>query len=524
MSITFASICKNLDHSELVIAATPDKVLLNFWAMLPPHSRKNLSTDYLYAFKASAIKKFKNNLENMSLLIYEDTPISEDYFQISGLNLIITKDSDTFEELKLKIQQIFDAQAKINNYAYQLMSLCHLNAETQALLDAGYRFLNNPMLLVDTSLAVIGSAGVYSGIDDPVLQHAMETGHLPESFLSGMVDEQPPVIHKDFPDLLLFAEGSVEYQKTPIIAGRIIRGNQLLGYLKLFEYNHTINDIEKNALAILCDFLSIAMSDSKSRLPSANQQIEDFLVDILSGKISSPDAITARAELYHLNISQQISVVAIQYNIQKSTIDRLYFFKKQLQNMFHSLCVTFYNQLILMIVPTDSLNLLRKQLQTFLKSNNLIAGISLPFKSYTDACRHYMQSLACIEIKSRFNLTDTIIDYDDWKFIHLFIHFQECCNLIDLIPESISILQKRDATHGTNLVETLFTYVRYCQNITEAANHLHLHYNTMKYRLNQIVDLTGIDFSDMNVMFRIIIGEKIMNILDKNFDPLRNPH
>lgn len=326
MSITFASICKNLDHSELVVAATPDKVLLNFWAMLPPHSRKNLSTDYLYAFKASAIKKFKNNLENMSLLIYEDTPISEDYFQISGLNLIITKDSDTFEELKLKIQQIFDAQAKINNYAYQLMSLCHLNAETQALLDAGYRFLNNPMLLVDTSLAVIGSAGVYSGIDDPVLQHAMETGHLPESFLNGMVDEQPPVIHKDFPDLLLFAEGSVEYQKTPIIAGRIIRGNQLLGYLKLFEYNHTINDIEKNALAILCDFLSIAMSDSKSRLPSANQQIEDFLVDILSGKISSPDAITARAELYHLNISQRISVVAIQYNIQKSTIDRLYFF------------------------------------------------------------------------------------------------------------------------------------------------------------------------------------------------------
>ena len=135
-----------------------------------------------------------------------------------------------------------------------------------------------------------------------------------------------------------------------------------------------------------------------------------------------------------------------------------------------------------------------------------------------------MQSLACIEIQSRFNLEDVIIDYDDWKFIHLFIHFQECCDLTDLIPESISILQRRDATHGTNLVETLFTYVRYCQNITEAASHLHLHYNTMKYRLNQIVDLTGIDFNDMNTMFRIIIGEKIMDILNKNFDPLRKPH
>lgn len=524
MSITFASICNNINHSEHVISATPEKVLLNFWAMLPPHSRKDLSTDYLYAFKASGIKKFKNDLENMSLLIYEDTPIPKEYYQISGLNLIITKNPDTFEQLKLEIQKIFDFQAKINNYAYQLMSLCHLNAETQALLDAGYRFLNNPLLLVDTSLAVIGSAGVYSGIDDPVLQHCMEAGHLPESFLSGMIDEQPPKVHKDFPDLLLFGEGSVEYLKTPIIAGRIVRGNQLLGYLKLFEYNHSINDLEKNALAILCDFLSIAMSDSRSRLPSANQQIEDFLVDMLNGKISSPEAIAARTELYHLNIFQKINVVAIQYNIQKSTIDRLYFFKKQLQNMFNSLCVTFYNQLIIMVVPTDSLMLLKKQFETFLRSNNLTAGISLPFSSYTDTCRHYMQSLACIEIQSRFNLEDVIIDYDDWKFIHLFIHFQECCDLTDLIPESISILQRRDATHGTNLVETLFTYVRYCQNITEAASHLHLHYNTMKYRLNQIVDLTGIDFNDMNTMFRIIIGEKIMDILNKNFDPLRKPH
>ena len=524
MSITFSSICKELNHSELIITSTPDKILLNFWDLLPSHSKKYLTSDYLYAFKASTIKKFKNNLENMSLLIYEDIPVPREYFQISGLNLIITRDANTFEELKIKIRKIFDFQAKINNYAYQLMTLCHLNADTQELLDSGYRFLNNPLLLVDTSLAVIGSAGVYSGIDDPVLQHCMETGHLPESFLSGMVDEMPPVIHKDFPDLIFFDEGSPEYQKTPIIAGRIIRGNQLLGYLKLFEYNHTVTDLEKNALIILCDFLSIAMSDSRSRLPSANQQIEDFLTDMLSGKISSPEAIAARTELYHLNTFQKISVVTIQYNIQKSTIDRLHFFKKQLQNMFNSLCVTFFNQLIVMVLHTDSLKRLHKQLENFLATNNLAAGISLPFDSYIDTCRHYTQSLACLEIKSRFNLNDLIIDYDDWKFIHLFIHFQECCNLTDLIPESITILQNRDATHGTNLVETLFTYVRYCQNITEAAAHLHLHYNTMKYRLNQIVDLTGIDFNDMNTMFRIIIGEKIINILDKNFDSLRNQH
>ena len=521
MSITFSSICKNINHSELVIMTNPEKVLLNFWAMLPPHSRKELSSDYLYAFKASSVKKYKNNLQNMSLLIYEDVPIPQEYYHISGLNLLVTKDADTFEDLKLEIQQIFDFQAKINNYAYQLMSLCHLNANIKQLLDEGYRFLNNPMLLVDTSLALIDSVGVYSSIDDPVLKSTIETGHLPEHFLNGMLSEHIPESHRDNPDILIFREGAAECVKTPIIAGRIIRGNQLLGYLKLFEYNHKVTDLEKNALAILCDFLSIALTDSRAKLSSSNQQIEDFMVDLLNQKITSPEAINARADLYHLNIFQKIYVISIKYNIQKSAIDRLYFFKKQLQNMFNSPCVTFYNQLIVALIPTDSFSTISKQLKTFLQANNLTAGVSLPFDSYTDTYRHYMQSLACIEIQSRFNLHDILVDYDDWKFIHLFMHFQECCELKDLIPESIFILQENDAARGTNLTETLFAYIRSCQNITEAANMLHLHYNTMKYRLNQIVDLTGINFNDVNVMFRIIIGEKVMDILNKNFDSLR---
>lgn len=518
MSVKFSNISKTVDGQELVISPNPDKILLNFWAAAPP---KKLSSDYLYALKASALKKYRSHLENKSLLIYEDVPLPGEYYQIRGLNIIATKDPDTFQKMKLSAQGIFDWQAKLNNYSYRLMTLCHLSANTQSLLDAGYSFLNNPLIVTDTSLALTASAGVYAGIDDPTLRYCMENSHLPDSFLDEMIRETLPKADEEFPELLMFPKGSKPHITCNIIACRIIRSNQLIGYLKLFELNHPMTHIEKNALIILCDFISIALTDSIPRLPTTSQQIEDFITDLLDRRISSPEAIEARMALYHLNSHQQMVLAVVGYDVQKSSIDRLYFFKKQLQSMFGTPCITFYSQLIVMIVPQNSLKENQEGLSCFLEMNNLIAGLSLPFESYTDLFMHYNQALACLDIRAQFSLTSPMIDYDDWKLIHLFLHFQECCSLSDLIPENVRILQKNDQARGTNLTETLFSYIRHNHNISETANELHLHYNTMKYRLNQITELTDIDFNDPDCMFRIIIAEKVMDILDNRFDTLR---
>lgn len=512
MAVKFQSICKIVGNREQVIIPNPDKILVNFLTAAPP---KKLSSDYLYAVKASRLRSYKH-LENQNLLIYEDTPLPQEYYRIDGLNLIITADAEAFQKLKMEFQEIFDEQVRINNYAYQLMELCHQSASKQKLLDTAYSMIKNPILLLDTNLVLSACAGVYSGISDPVLNHCLEHNHMPNAFLEEMVSESSPKTDETWPALLCLEHGTHDFVSTSIIAGRVIRGNQLLGYIKVFEYNHPVTDLEKRCLLILCDFMSIALTDTLPYLPVSNVRIEDFLSDLLNRRITSKAAIENRVFLYHLENTQKQYVVSVKYNSQTINTDQLYHLKRRLMTILHIPTITFFDQMIVMVVPSQSWKEHKKELTGFLETHKLLAGISLSFTSYGDLPKYYSQTLACLEIHNRFALTDTLVDYNDWKMTHIFLHLQECCDLEDLIPNSILILKEHDQTRGTNLVETLFTYVHHRQNITETAAELHLHYNTMKYRINQIMELTDIDFDSFDYMFNIIVAEKVFDILTKD--------
>ena len=42
-----------------------------------------------------------------------------------------------------------------------------------------------------------------------------------------------------------------------------------------------------------------------------------------------------------------------------------------------------------------------------------------------------------------------------------------------------------------------------------------LHYNTLKYRSNRIVSLTGLNFEDDREIFKLMVTERVMKILDR---------
>lgn len=208
----------------MMIIKNPDKVLDNFRSL---SVLKKLSPNYLYALKASNLKKYKNSLDYMNLILYEDTPLPADFYQLNGLNAVITKNADTFQEIKLQIQDMFDTQARISNHAYELMALCHSGADVQTLLTCGYRFLNNPLLLLNTSFTLSTQVGVYSEIEEPLISSCLKEGQLPAEFLRDIITEHFPAIDPDHPDILILEKGCKPYIQTTIIMGRILRGNHL---------------------------------------------------------------------------------------------------------------------------------------------------------------------------------------------------------------------------------------------------------------------------------------------------------
>jgi carbohydrate diacid regulator len=73
--------------------------------------------------------------------------------------------------------------------------------------------------------------------------------------------------------------------------------------------------------------------------------------------------------------------------------------------------------------------------------------------------------------------------------------------LLEIILEEVSIQTKEEFTERIlknlykerDLLLTLISFLKNNQSIKETANELHIHINTLHYRLRQIKDFTGID-------------------------------
>ncbi|SFA82174.1 PucR C-terminal helix-turn-helix domain-containing protein [Acetitomaculum ruminis DSM 5522] len=512
MSIDFYTISKLVNERELTISSNPSKILLNFVTMEP---RQVLSSDYFYATKASTLKKNKH-LENMSILVYENVELTAEYYQIPGLNLIVTKDVDSFNQLKDEIQTLFDEQAVINNCAGELMLLCHNNAGIDELLKIAQRFLHNPLLLVDSSYVLISSSGIYKSITDPVINYALKNKSLPENYIKSPDTSFKSQPDKMFPDSLCHEEITMDGKISHIISCPVTRGRHLLGYIKLIESSHEITFVEKNLLIIICGFASISINNNSLYSYDVNVEIEDFLTDILSLKITGNEAISGRTSILKLEEKSELYAVVVKYSLSRSATKRLYHIKNHLHKLFDITTITIYEHLLVMVVPADVFKEKSKNFSAFLTQNELIAGVSLPFNSYSKLFMYYNQALACLDFSSQFDKKEAVLYYNDWKFTHLLTSFASSCDLKDLIPESVFILKKYDETHGTNLLDTLFVYIHSSQNITDSASKMHLHYNTMKYRITQIIELTDINFENYEYVFSLMIAEKVMSLLRIN--------
>jgi DNA-binding PucR family transcriptional regulator len=74
------------------------------------------------------------------------------------------------------------------------------------------------------------------------------------------------------------------------------------------------------------------------------------------------------------------------------------------------------------------------------------------------------------------------------------------------LPE-IQILQTYDSRHDAELCRTLLCYLEHAKNATHAAEVLHIHRNTVHYRINKCMELLPhLDFSNDYLTFLLMLS------------------
>jgi sugar diacid utilization regulator len=512
MAITFSQICLPVDKEYKLINPAPDRNIIGSDIL----SRNNVRylSDYLYIGKTSHLPP-PERLDNCNLVLLEDKKIATEYFQINTINMLITTNPEDFKKIKDWIRDVFDTQIKINNYAYNLLNMCQRGASVKEIFDAGYAALGNPILLLDASLCLIDHSGAQNIKDEPIIEQTIKNGYITQEYFDEVMEEHDVYYDVDFTTLIIWEKSFLNHR---LIAGRIIRNNQLLGYIKLFECNRPVTDLDKQLLIILCKFMSIAIAETSSRNISNNSMLECFLITLLENKIHDKNAVEERAKLFNLVLYDSMVAITVEYSQIMHKPDVLYLIKKRLQSHFNKNTIVIFKYKIVILLDSRKISdtLSSERMASFeglLKEINCRAGISMPFTSISDFYNHYQQTIACLEIMNKLAYHSRIAKYADCKLTHMFLYFSQIVDLNDLISEDVKLLLEVDKEKDSDLVETLFCYIRHRQDITSTAEEMHLHYNTIKYRINRIIEVTNIDFDDYQKMYNLIISEKTMDLI-----------
>jgi len=473
----------------------------------------DLSPDEVYVLKGSEI--YRRPLGNKNyFIIIENEPLDEK--QLRENNAILVDKEWEPERVVRQIRQLFEDQYRVGDSSIKILKACQKGATIQQLLDLGYQMLCNPLLLVDVSLCFIAHSGGNNIENEPLWEWTLSKGYVNKEYARSVMtdDSQTDMLEGDTV-LVIWETGLLNHRQ---LVGRVLDNNRPLAYLKLLEYHHPISESDEEILIMLCHAVAMTMAHINGSSHVASSLSDTFLIALLNQKMYDHRAIEERERIYGLKLYKNLFALVIRIDNRQNTNDRLYYLKRIYQNFFNRQTVIIYNGQLVILLDTMTEEIQNERemasFESLLEENDCTAGISKIFYHLYDFCEHYKQAHNALNLGDQLKKPGRIRSYDELIIPHMILSFRGETNIKNLIHPVVRALKELDEKKGSSFLKTLVAYINHNQDTTLTAKSLHIHYNTLKYRINRIIEITDLDLSDSETLFKIQLSVKVDDILD----------
>ncbi|NRG32470.1 PucR family transcriptional regulator [Niallia circulans] len=308
------------------------------------------------------------------------------------------------------------------------------------------------------------------------------------------------------------------------VAVSIWRGEEVIGYIWAIEMGTPLTEEKmgflENAASVARHLLS-RFATSKTPTLQDNQE---FFWRMLTGYVKETD-IDDKLKEMGMPAATCFTVMIFPFSkmITKEIEKHILYLLKVSQDVKISFSTIEDNELIILATPLedngDSIACYKKFISSF--QQNLEERFSIKevrgsfggiYKQYRDIPKSFREARTVLEVREKFP-----------QEAGAFVHYQELgiYQFLDILLEkrrqdgsenvAIRNLKKYDSTHHTELLATLEAYLDESENIQKTAARLHIHPNTLTYRLKRMVEIMEVDLSVPSQKFIIYLDLKLMH-------------
>ena len=369
--------------------------------------------------------------------------------------------------------------------------------------------LDNPIMITNESFRVIALCAE-GEVDDPVWLQAKTYQGFSDDYIDIFKNSRnaEQVLKKK--KTILY---DVDLGKTmPRIITPIFYGNRILGLITLFGYQHPLRNTDLLQIRILGKALSVLMRQpmlSHTELDSTDYRLKNLLDN--AGMLPRMDESRMFKKKY-------FAAAAIALPKDETAREYVPYLQNDLSSVSEDTRHCFlYGENLFLLLNFSSVkkrDALLAEIRRKLSSFGVTAGISLSFSSLQELSVFFRQAQKAGKIGEILE-NDCAVHEAEKLLPYLLFADYEQRDLSALVSMEYQKLAAYDQAHGTDVIRTVITWFETSLDIRATAEKLHLHRNTVSYRINSICRRMDIDVRDFKTLRAIQLSDLIARWLRK---------
>jgi len=318
----------------------------------------------------------------------------------------------------------------------------------------------------------------------------------------------------------------------------ILIRHEVVGYLSLVGKDSDFDYLERIILGQVVPILALEFAREKERSEvESRYQLEAFM-DVLQGNYQQPEEMLARARLLGYDLATP-QVVAIFETLPTEPdhppgTPRAQWSKRirdELLRAWPAAWVLSEPRRVMALLPASDnnsspesenailtrLERLHTRLQQSQGSNASLpvysGGLGRTAKNLQDIPRSFREAQQALEIGRRLFGENKLHSFAQLGIYRLLFHLDGHSELAEFYQETLGPLLNADTRGDGTLIETLEGFFRCNGNLSETARTMHLHRNSLLYRLGRIEEILGRSLEDAELRLSLQIALKIRHLL-----------
>ncbi|MEU3274574.1 helix-turn-helix domain-containing protein [Saccharomonospora sp. NPDC006951] len=299
---------------------------------------------------------------------------------------------------------------------------------------------------------------------------------------------------------------------------------------------------ERELVEVSGYLVTLQLLRERAALRAESRVHSEFLDSLLLGRFTDREGMLARAALLDVALTEPRFVVCISAKNGKRpggdgdgtagvpresmppTLTRRMFIhvEESVRRHYpHSMVNPRTGEVVVLLQPDgDDLGVVLKTLREGVipeggKGLDLVAGVGrlcLALEDYPDS---YAEAVLALDIARRGSKAGEVLAQGDLGLYGLLARAPSRQSLESIVDSALGPLIESDADGGTDYVRTLHAYLDADRHLERAAADLHVHPNTVRYRLSKAQHMLGVSLRDVNERFLLELALRVQRALER---------